>query len=76
MRLGGINVICYCVFRADSGNVEGTDFVEVQDQNGRPIVLEGGVRISAHPTLKGAWRLGPFYIADNSVSEFPDGLVR
>jgi hypothetical protein len=71
----GYIVICYCVIKRDSNDAESDAYFEVQDQHGRRIESQDGVLISEHPTVEGAWRLGPFYMADRSVKDYPDGLV-
>jgi hypothetical protein len=66
-------VICYCIFKGDPNESNAGPFVEIQDQSGLP--LDGGVQMTPHPTLPGLWRLGPFYVPDNAVSEFSIGVI-
>ena len=66
-------MICYCAFKGEPDKDSVTEFVGLQDQDGRPTDV--AVQASPHPTLPGVWRLGPFYVPDVSLSEFSNGIV-
>ncbi len=64
-------MICYCVFtqRPDDGHA--AQFVSLEDESGRNLEAERGVEWTPHPVERGHWRLGPFYVADRTLSEVP-----
>ena len=68
-------MICYCVIKRDSKEDATDAYFEVQDRHGNRIESQDGVLVTEHPTVEGAWRLGPFYISDRSVKDYPDGLI-